>query len=137
MNRKAFAAPSDIFLFPDERQIVNPHARMYAMGLEPVVIPAQEEVVVKGKGQVIFRPASLYVSNAIASDLEIVDIQIGKNSQMVSAHPFSADLFSFPSSFVWLKMDTYRPGMEICVKARNISNHPVRCAIVVFGPPVD
>lgn len=123
------------------------------MGLEPIIAPPRPRVtedmtaeanresaitVVQGKGQVMFRPTTIYIPPDVAVHLEVVDIVVGKNSQLVSKDPLPASFFSEPkSTSVWLKTDTYQIGMDLKVCVRNLSTHPIRCSFVVIGTPID
>lgn len=122
----------------------NPrNVRNYPLGFFQPAVPAAATVIVTARPQVIFRPRRLMVplrmgGHDIAENFSILDIRIGKNSQLVSAEELPATIFSERSIESSMTLDTANIGHDISITVRNLdacSAHDFRATM--FGASIE
>ena len=104
------------------------------LGIPRTIIPGCDVCGLYVRSHVSFRPTYLVIPKLIAADFEILDLKIGKNSQLGSGDPIHASVFS--GEVVVLKdkvvdvvsdlplamqMDVYRPELVIHLTVRNLN----------------
>lgn len=112
--------------------------RKYPMGFK-----ADADTVAGATTSVVRRPQvpikleRLVVSAGIADSFEIIDVKIGKNSQLVSNDPIPGDAFA-PGAFqIELAGDTANVGHDILILASNYSGAPKRFRAAIIGTSVE
>lgn len=83
---------------------------------------------------VSFRPMCLEIPRAIREYFQIIDIRVGKNSQLLSAVPIPATVFSKEDGTpVLLKMDVAKPGYDIVLSVTNVDSIDREFEATMFG----
>ena len=100
-------------------------ARNYPLGFPETIIPAGATVPVSQRPQVPFRGQRLFIPSDISGYLVIMDIRVGKNSQLVASGPLPARMFSEVGVDSNLTLDTAQVSQDITLILRNISGAPV------------
>jgi len=119
------------------------------LGIPKTIIPGCDVCSMAVRSQVSFRPTYLVIPKVIADDFEILDLKIGKNSQLVSGDPIHASVFSgevvvlkdkvvdvVSDLPLAMKMDVYRPELAICLTVRNLNACARNFFGAIVGPPV-
>lgn len=112
--------------------------RKYPMGFKgDADTPAGNTVSVVRRPQVPIKLERLVVSAGVTDSFEIVDVKVGKNSQMVSSDPVPADAFGPGAFSVDLAGDTANVGHDIAITATNYSGAAKRFRGVIIGTAVE
>jgi hypothetical protein len=91
-------------------------------------------VNIRYQSLVSFRPMCLEIPRAIRKYFQIIDIKVGKNSQLLSAVPIPATVFSKEDGTpVLLKMDVTKPGYDIVLSVTNIDSSDREFEATMFG----
>jgi len=108
-------------------------ARQFPIGfVKTTILPgAVEDIEVKP--QVHFRGERLAVAPSIARFFSVVDIKVGKDSQLAAAGEMPAESFSALAVGVRLELDTAQPGIVIIIKVRNTDAAPHNFEAVLYG----
>jgi hypothetical protein len=117
------------------------HERQFPIGfLSPVntPVPANSTQTITATPQVIFRSERLAVPNSIVLNFQLVDIKVGKDSQLAAPGNLPTEVFSNISIGVRMQLDTAEPGITLTLIAQNTdaSNaHPF--SSVLYGTVVE
>lgn len=106
------------------RQVQSQRAsrdRKFPIGFNSTAIQPGEERDIEVKPQVLFRGERLAVASDLARNFVIVDIKVGKNSQLAATGEMAAEAFSTLAVGVQMELDTAQPGIVLTVRVRNIS----------------
>lgn len=95
------------------------HERQFPVGFKRLAIQPGQEADIEVKPQVHFRGERFAVAPSIARYFDIVDIKVGKDSQLAAAGEMAAEAFSALAVGVWLELDTAQPGIVIILRVRN------------------
>jgi hypothetical protein len=109
------------------------HARQFPIGLVKTAVAAGDSVDIEVKPQVHFRGERLAVSPSLARFFNVVDIKVGKDSQLAAVGEMPAESFSALAVGVRLELDTAQPGIVITVRVHNIDAAAHDFAAVLYG----
>ena len=85
------------------------------------------------KPQVLFRGERLAVAPSIARYFDVIDIKVGKDSQLAATGEMPAESFSALAVGVRLELDTASPGITLTITVRNIDTSPQDFKAVLYG----
>ena len=102
--------------------------RLHAGPIEPGQV---SEVEVKP--QVLFRGERLAVAPSNARSFSIVDIKVGKDSQLAATGEMPAEAFSALAVGVRMELDTAQPGIVIVLIVRNTDTTAQDFNAVLYG----
>lgn len=98
------------------------------------VVPAGQSVNIESKPQVMFRGERLAVPASIVANFDIVDVKIGKDSQLAADGTLPGECFSNLSVGVRMLLDTAEPGILIVLRVLNLDpNNPHPYKSCLFG----
>ena len=109
------------------------HARQFPIGLTKNAIAPGDAQDIEVKPQVHFRGERLAVAPSISRFFNVVDIKVGKDSQLAAVGEMPAESFSALAVGVRLELDTAQPGIVITVRVRNTDAAPHEFAAVLYG----
>jgi len=107
--------------------------RHFPIGFTSIQIPAGTVAEVEVKPQVLFRGERLAVAPSNARSFNIVDIKVGKDSQLAATGEMPAEAFSALSVGVRMELDTAQPGIVIVLIVRNKDTVPQDFDAVLYG----
>jgi hypothetical protein len=117
------------------------HERQFPIGfLSPVnsPVPANSTQTITATPQVIFRSERLAVPNSIVLNFQLVDIKVGKDSQLAAPGNLPTECFSNISIGVRMQLDTAEPGITLTLVAQNTdANNPHAFSSVLYGTVVE
>jgi hypothetical protein len=117
------------------------HERQFPIGfLSPVAtpVPANSTQTITATPQVIFRSERLAVPNSLVINFQLVDIKVGKDSQLAAPGNLPTECFSNISIGVRMQLDTAEPGITLTLIAQNVdANNPHAFASVLYGTVVE
>jgi hypothetical protein len=96
------------------------HERQFPIGFihENIAPNAEEDIEVKP--QVYFRGERLALPPTIARFFDILDIKVGKDSQLAATGTMPGESFSALAVGVRMELDTAKPGIVITLRVRNV-----------------
>lgn len=114
---------------PVAREINSPQALLQAP--LPVdsgaTIAAATQATIFTRPQMIFKPRSLLIGNAIAPSFTIDDIKVGNSSQLVAAGQLPGEVFSnLTAQLIQLKGETVQGGLDLVTQVTNQSGGALR-----------
>ena len=107
--------------------------RHFPIGFVQAAIPAGQVAEVEVKPQVLFRGERLAVAPSNARSFHIVDIKVGKDSQLAATGEMPAEAFSALAVGVRMELDTAQPGIVIVLIVRNTDTTPQDFDAVLYG----
>jgi hypothetical protein len=109
------------------------HERLFPIGFVSLDIAPGDEVDIEVKPQVYFRGERLAIPQKIARYFDVVDIKVGKDSQLAASGAMPGDSFSTVAVGVRMELATAKPGIVITLRVRNvdIANHDFKA--VMYG----
>jgi hypothetical protein len=109
------------------------HERLFPIGfiLENIAAGAEEDIEVKP--QVYFRGERLAIPPTLARYFDIVDIKVGKDSQLAATGPMPGESFSSLAVGVRMELSTAKPGIVITLRVRNVDSQPQDFKAVMYG----
>jgi hypothetical protein len=117
------------------------HERQFPIGfLSPfgVPVPANSTQTITATPQVIFRSERLAVPNSIVLNFQLVDIKVGKDSQLAAPGNLPTECFSNISIGVRMQLDTAEPGITLTLVAQNTdANNAHAFSSVLYGTVVE
>ena len=129
---------------PERMRIIDEpprHERQFPIGFlsQPgLPVLANSTQTITAAPQVIFRGERLAVPNSIVLNFQLVDIKIGKDSQLASPGNMPTECFSNISIGVRMQLDTAEPGITISHVAQNTDvNNPHSFASVLYGTVIE
>ena len=108
-------------------------ARQFPIGFVKTTIGPGAVEDIEVKPQVHFRGERLAVAPSIARFFSVVDIKVGKDSQLAAAGEMPAESFSALAVGVRLELDTAQPGIVIIIKVRTTDAAPHNFEAVLYG----
>lgn len=113
--------------------------RQFPVGFVAKAVPPGESVNVEVKPQVLFRGERLAVATSIARHFNIIDIKIGKDSQLAAAGDMPAESFASDAVGVRMELDTAQPGIVIQIRVQNVADdgQPHDFKAVLYGTVLD
>lgn len=117
------------------------HERQFPIGfLSPVntPVPGNSTQTITATPQVIFRSERLAVPNSIVLNFQLVDIKVGKDSQLAAPGNLPTEVFSNISIGVRMQLDTAEPGITLTLIAQNTdANNSHAFSSVLYGTVVE
>jgi hypothetical protein len=107
--------------------------RLFPIGFVATGIAAGEEVDIEVKPQVYFRGERLAIPQSIARYFDIIDIKIGKDSQLAATGAMPGESFSTVAVGVRMELATAKPGIVITVRVRNVDTADQDFKAVMYG----
>jgi hypothetical protein len=110
--------------------------RQFPIGFIKDVAGGEEDNITVD-AQVLFRGERLAVAPSIAAGFHIVDIKVGKNSQLAATGEMPAESFAADAVGVRMELDTAQPGLAITLRVRNLSLERATFKAVLYGSVVE
>lgn len=108
-------------------------SREFPIGFDSVTdVLAGATATITTRPQIIFRPERIIVPAAVAVFFQIVDVKVGKDSQLVAAGNIPAATFAETAFGVRLKMDTVQISQDLILIVTNIdvANHRFQASMI-------
>jgi hypothetical protein len=121
---------------PMRRRIVEEeptHERLFPIGFVAIGVAAGDEVDIEVKPQVYFRGERLAIPQTIARYFDIVDIKVGKDSQLAATGSMPGESFSTVAVGVRMELSTAKPGIVITLRVRNVDTGDQDFKAVMYG----
>ena len=96
------------------------------------IAPGDEEDI-EVKPQVYFRGERLAIPPTIARYFDILDIKVGKDSQLAATGTMPGESFSALAVGVRMELDTAKPGIVITIRVRNVDSAPHDFKAIMYG----
>ncbi|HEY2514174.1 MAG TPA: hypothetical protein VGI39_25080 [Polyangiaceae bacterium] len=107
--------------------------RHFPIGFTQTGITPGQVAEVEVKPQVLFRGERLAVAPSNARSFNIVDIKVGKDSQLAATGEMPAEAFSALAVGVRMELDTAQPGIVIVLIVRNTDTTNQDFNAVLYG----
>lgn len=107
--------------------------RHFPIGFTQAAIAPGQVAEVEVKPQVLFRGERLAVAPSNARSFHIVDIKVGKDSQLAATGEMPAEAFSALAVGVRMELDTAQPGIVIVLIVRNTDTTAQDFDAVLYG----
>jgi hypothetical protein len=107
--------------------------RQFPIGFELTDIAPGDEVDLEVKPQVLFRGERLAIAQSIARYFDVLDIKVGKDSQLAATGPLTGEAFETRAVGVRMELDTAQPGIVITLRVRNIDTAAHDFRAVLYG----
>jgi hypothetical protein len=117
------------------------HERQFPIGFVTPVgenVPANSTALLTAQPQVVFRGERLAVPNSIVLNFQLVDIKVGKDSQLAAPGNMPTECFSNISIGVRMQLDTAEPGITLTLVPQNTdaaNTHPF--SSVLYGTVIE
>lgn len=111
--------------------------RQTPIGLGPELVQPGAILTIITSPQIVFRPERFVVPSDIAGLFSLVDLKVGKNSQLASQNEIPCRTFDERSVGVTLKCDTAQISQQISVTVRNVSGAPASFTGTLIGESVE
>lgn len=109
------------------------HERQFPVGFIRENIGAGDEADIEVKPQVYFRGERLALPPTIARYFDILDIKVGKDSQLAATGTMPGESFSALAVGVRMELDTAKPGIVITLRVRNVDTQAHDFKAVMYG----
>ncbi len=109
------------------------HERQFPIGFRFENIAPNDEEDIEVKPQVYFRGERLAIPPSIARFFDILDIKVGKDSQLAATGTMPGESFSAHAVGVRMELDTAKPGIVITIRVRNVDTAPHDFKAVLYG----
>ena len=109
------------------------HERQFPIGFIRENIAPNDEEDIEVKPQVYFRGERLALPPTIARYFDILDIKVGKDSQLAATGSMPGESFSALSVGVRMELDTAKPGIVITLRVRNVDTVAHDFKAVMYG----
>lgn len=101
-------------------------------------VAASGTVIITSRPQILFRPERLIVPSAVATNFQINDIRVGKNSQLVQASPLPASAFVETAIDTRMTLDTAQEGIDLSLNVTNTDAGAAHAfSALMFGAAID
>ena len=107
--------------------------RQFPIGFSLDDIAPGDEVDIEVKPQVLFRGERLAIAQSTARYFEILDIKVGKDSQLAATGALTGEAFETRAVGVRMELDTAQPGIVITIRVRNIDTAAQSFRAVLYG----
>jgi hypothetical protein len=107
--------------------------RQFPVGFIHENIPPGGEADIEVKPQVYFRGERLAIPPSIARYFDILDIKVGKDSQLAATGTMPGESFSALAVGVRMELDTAKPGIVITIRVRNVDAAPHDFKAIMYG----
>jgi hypothetical protein len=129
-------APPPAPTLPRRRHLVAEeptHERQFPIGFAKDNIAPGDEEDIEVKPQVYFRGERLAIAPTIARYFDVIDIKVGKNSQLAATGDMPGESFSALAVGVRMELDTAKPGIVITLRVRNVDTQAHDFKAVLYG----
>jgi hypothetical protein len=109
------------------------HERQFPVGFSLDAIAAGDEQDIEVKPQVLFRGERLAIAQSIARYFDVLDIKVGKDSQLAATGPLTGEAFETRAVGVRMELDTAQPGIVITIRVRNNDTAAHDFKAVLYG----
>ncbi|HUO51300.1 MAG TPA: hypothetical protein VMT93_02175 [Gemmatimonadaceae bacterium] len=107
--------------------------RQFPIGFELANIAAGDEEDIEVKPQVLFRGERLAIAQSIARYFDVLDIKVGKDSQLAATGALTGEAFETRAVGVRMELDTAQPGIVITLRVKNIDTAAHDFRAVLYG----
>lgn len=111
--------------------------REFVIGFGPNLVHARSTAVFQAQPQLVFRGSRLIIPGGIGEHFVINDIRVGRDSQMVSADPIPASIFSEFTVSANLGLETATQGVMITLSVSNVTDEPRTFSASLLGISLD
>ena len=121
---------------PRKRRLVAEeptHERQFPIGFIMENIAPGDEEDIEVKPQVYFRGERLALPPSIARFFDVLDIKVGKDSQLAATGSMPGESFSAHAVGVRMELDTAKPGIVITIRVRNVDTAAHDFKAVMYG----
>jgi hypothetical protein len=109
------------------------HSRQFPIGFQSDAVNPNQEVEIEVKPQVLFRGERLAIAQSIARFFDVVDIKVGKDSQLAATGTLTGEAFETRAVGVRMELDSAEPGIVITLRIRNVDTAPHDFKAVLYG----
>ncbi len=109
------------------------HERQFPVGFMFQNVAPGDEEDIEVKPQVYFRGERLAIPPSLARYFDILDIKVGKDSQLAATGTMPGESFSAHAVGVRMELDTAKPGIVITIRVRNVDTAPHDFKAVLYG----
>jgi hypothetical protein len=107
--------------------------RQFPIGFEATSVAPGAEEDIEVKPQVLFRGERLAIAQSIARYFDVIDIKVGKDSQLAATGALTGEAFETRAVGVRMELDTAQPGIVITLRVRNIDTAAHDFRAVLYG----
>ena len=107
--------------------------RQFPIGFELANIAPGDEEDIEVKPQVLFRGERLAIAQSIARYFDVLDIKVGKDSQLAATGALTGEAFETRAVGVRMELDTAQPGIVITLRVKNIDAAAHDFRAVLYG----
>jgi hypothetical protein len=109
------------------------HARQFPIGFQSDNVKPGDETDIEVKPQVLFRGERLAIAQSIARFFDVLDIKVGKDSQLAATGALTGEAFETRAVGVRMELDTAEPGIVITLRIRNTDAAAHDFKAVLYG----
>ncbi|HEX7667013.1 MAG TPA: hypothetical protein VF407_20930 [Polyangiaceae bacterium] len=121
---------------PQRKRLVSEeptHERQFPVGFILENIAPGDEEDIEVKPQVYFRGERLAIPPSLARFFDVLDIKVGKDSQLAATGSMPGESFSAHAVGVRMELDTAKPGIVITLRVRNVDTAAHDFKAVLYG----
>ena len=107
--------------------------RQFPIGFLATNIAPGAEEDIEVKPQVYFRGERLAIPPTIARYFDILDIKVGKDSQLAATGTMPGESFSALAVGARMELDTAKPGIVITIRVRNVDTVAHDFKAIMYG----
>ena len=109
------------------------HSRQFPIGFQMDNVAAGDEEDIEVKPQVLFRGERLAIAQSIARYFDVLDIKVGKDSQLAATGSLTGEAFETRAVGVRMELDTAEPGIVITLRIKNVDSAAHDFKAVLYG----
>src|SRR5579883_1210817 len=109
------------------------HSRQFPIGFQMDNVAPGDEEDIEVKPQVLFRGERLAIAQSIARYFDVLDIKVGKDSQLAATGALTGEAFETRAVGVRMELDTAQPGIVITLRVKNIDTAAHDFKAVLYG----
>lgn len=109
------------------------HSRQFPIGFQFDNVAPGEEEDIEVKPQVLFRGERLAIAQSTARYFDVLDIKVGKDSQLAATGALTGEAFETRAVGVRMELDTAAPGIVITLRVKNIDTAAHDFKAVLYG----
>lgn len=109
------------------------HQRQFPIGFQFDQVQPGDEEDIEVKPQVLFRGERLAIAQSTARYFDVLDIKVGKDSQLAATGSLTGEAFETRAVGVRMELDTAAPGIVITLRVKNIDTAAHDFKAVLYG----
>ena len=109
------------------------HSRQFPIGFQMDAVAPGDEEDIEVKPQVLFRGERLAIAQSIARYFDVLDIKVGKDSQLAATGNLTGEAFETRAVGVRMELDTAEPGIVITLRIKNVDTAQHDFKAVLYG----